>query len=158
MWIAFSKVARYSEPARFFWAERLLDETPRLANPSEAAVRATIQVIQLGVPIARVSPEQPTRLLPVHEFAVAGTNDIALIVHPALPGMPPEPQAQLSDGKAWASVQLLLPRMGQISHPSNARTLAQLQWQVPDGEVYETPLCTVGQVELPIAFPRWRWQ
>lgn len=110
-----------------------------------------------GVPIARVSPEQPTRLLPVHEFAVAGANDIALIVQPALPGMPEEPQAQLSDGQAWASVQLLLPRMGQISHPSNARTLAQLQWHVPDGEVYETPLRTLGKVELPIAFPRWRW-
>jgi cobalt-precorrin 5A hydrolase/precorrin-3B C17-methyltransferase len=33
--------AELGVPARFFWAERLLDETPRLANPSEAAFRAT---------------------------------------------------------------------------------------------------------------------
>ncbi len=121
------------------------------------AVSCTAEAWLNGVPIARVGPSQPTRLVPVHEFAVAGANELALVVQPAPPGMPEEPQVQLSDGQAWASAHLLLPRMGQIAHQSNARTLAQLEWHAPDGEVFETPLRTAGSVELPIAFPRWRW-
>lgn len=121
------------------------------------AVGCTAEAWLNGVPIARVSHAQPTRVLPVHEFAVAGANEITLIVNPAPPGMPQEPQVQLSDGLAWASVQLLLPRVGQIAHPSNARTLSQLEWHAPESDVYETPLKIAGKIELPIAFPRWRW-
>ena len=121
------------------------------------AAGCTAEALLNGVPIVRVSPSQPMRLLPVHEFAVAGANELTLVVQPVPTGMPELPQAQLSDGQAWASLHLLLPRMGQIAHPANARTLAQLDWHAPDGEVYETPLRIDGSVELPIAFPRWRW-
>jgi hypothetical protein len=115
------------------------------------------EVLLNGVPIARVSPAQPLALLPVHEFVMAGDNQLSLVVQPSPSGTFDVSDAQLSDGKAWASVHLLLPRIGQTAHPFNARTLAHLDWRLPADQFYETPLLITKSVQLPIAFPRWRW-
>jgi len=121
------------------------------------AVGCSAEALLNGVPLARVDAARPARTLPVHEFTLAGANALELVVQPALPGAPEVIAPQLSDGKAWAGVRLLLPRVGQVAHPSNARTLAQIDWAAPDGEVYEAPLHLAQTVDLKIAFPRWRW-
>ena len=111
-----------------------------------------------GLPLARAGGAQTVATLPVHEYAMAGQNDLQLLVHPPAPGAadaPPEPR--LSDGQAWASLRLLLPRVGSIAHPASARTVAQLDWAPPADEVYEAPASVRKAVDLPIAFPRWRW-
>jgi hypothetical protein len=121
------------------------------------AVGCSAEALLNGLPLARVDAARPARTLPVHEFTLAGANELELVVQPALPGAPEVIAPQLSDGKAWAGVRLLLPRVGQVAHPSNARTLAQIDWAAPDGELYEAPLHLAQTVELKIAFPRWRW-
>ena len=122
----------------------------------EAAGCAAEAVLN-GIPVARVGAAQNVALLPVHEYTLAGANELELVVEPGPPGAAPAPEPHLSEGQAWASVRLLLPRVGGVAHPSSARTLAQIDWGPPADEVYETPLALRTRVELPIAFPRWRW-
>ncbi len=110
-----------------------------------------------GVPLARTSPARPVALLPVHEYTLAGVNELALVVGPGAPGAPAEGEPHLSDGHAWASLRLLLPRDGGVASAASARTLAQIDWAPPEGEVEEMPLTIARRVELPISFPRWRW-
>lgn len=104
-----------------------------------------------GVPLVRVNAQQTVATVPVHEFTFSGNNDVELVVQPGAP------EPQLADGQTWASLRLLLPRSGSVAHPSSARTLAQIDWAPPADEVYEAPVSLQRSVELPIAFPRWRW-
>lgn len=110
-----------------------------------------------GVPVALTGPGRSTCVMPVHEFATAGGNELTLTIRPTPPGQPDVVEPQLSEGAEWARLHLLLPRIGQTAHPDNARVLAALQWAPADGELFETPLRLSEQVDLPIAFPRWRW-
>jgi hypothetical protein len=110
-----------------------------------------------GIPLARVDALQAVATLPIHEFTLAGTNELELVVEPGAPGAEVAPEPGLSDGKAWASLRLLLPRVGSIAHPASARTLAQIDWAPAADELYEVPLSLRRNVELPISFPRWRW-
>lgn len=123
------------------------------------AVGCHAEAVLNGVPLARVGGGRQLVSLPVHEFTLAGANDLELVVQPAPAGaaaVVPEPQ--LSDGQSWATLRLLLPRVGQVAHPSVARTLAQIDWAPPADEVYETPVSLARSVDLPIAFPAWRWR
>ena len=121
------------------------------------AVGCTAEAVFNGVPLARVGGMQTVVTLPVHEFTLAGANDVELVVQPGPAGAPLAVEPHLSDGKAWASLRLLLPRVGSVAHHSSARTLAQIDWAPPADEVYEAPLSLGKSVELPISFPRWRW-
>jgi hypothetical protein len=104
-----------------------------------------------GVPLLRVGAAQAVATVAVHEFTFHGANEAELVVQPGAA------EPQLSDGQAWASLRLLLPRVGSVAHPASARTLAQIDWAPPADEVYEAPVSIQRSVELPIAFPRWRW-
>ena len=44
-----------------------------------------------------------------------------------------------------------------MAHPGSARSLAQLDWAPAADTVYEAPLALRQAVQLPTAFPRWRW-
>ena len=110
-----------------------------------------------GVPVASVNAQRTVQTVPVHEFAIAGGNEVALVVQPGPIGAPAVAVPQLSEGRAWVRVDLVLPRIAQVAHPDNARSLAHIEWAPPEGELYETPLRLAEQVDLPIAFPRWRW-
>jgi hypothetical protein len=110
-----------------------------------------------GVPLARSLPGAPAVTLPIHEYTLAGRNELELVIAPGPPGQEVPRQPQIADGAAWASLRLLLPRTGQRAHPEFARTLAQLDWAVPAGDVVELPATVRQAVELPIGFPRWRW-
>jgi hypothetical protein len=110
-----------------------------------------------GVPLARTSATRRSVTLPIHEYTLAGGNDLELVIDPPPVGQPAAPHPLLSNGQRGASLRLLLPRVGQLAHPENARTLVQLDWAPVAGEVSEMPLTLRQAVELPIAFPRWRW-
>lgn len=93
----------------------------------------------------------------VHEYALAGSNRLELVVEPDAPvadtAVPPEPAAQAMS----AQLHLLLPRIGAPVDEGQARTLAQLSWQVAAGEPLALPARRTQEAELPIRFPRWRW-
>jgi hypothetical protein len=110
-----------------------------------------------GVPLARSGPAAGAVTVPIHEYTLAGGNELQLVIQPPAPGQEAVPQPLLSDGKRGASLRLLLPRVGQSAHPENARTLAQIDWAPPAGDVTEMPCALRQAVDLPIAFPRWRW-
>lgn len=110
-----------------------------------------------GVPLARTSAAQRAVTVAIHEYTLAGGNELELVIQPPPPGQPAAPEPQLSDGQRGASLRLLLPRVGQLAHPENARTLAQIDWAPLAGEVTEMPHRLRQAVDLPIAFPRWRW-
>jgi hypothetical protein len=125
-----------------------------------------------GVPLLRLaSPAGPpaaagttaanpvVALLPVNEFTLQGLNELTLTVQPAPPGAPDDAPSHsvLAERAGAATLQLLLPRVGQRAHPAHARTLTQLDWAVGAGDAYDAPLVRSQRVELPIGFPRWRW-
>ncbi|MBP6765231.1 MAG: hypothetical protein KA141_09550 [Rubrivivax sp.] len=110
-----------------------------------------------GVPVARTGPGLPVAAVPIHEFTLAGANELELVIQPPPPGQAAAPEPWLSDGQCGASLRLLLPRTGQLAHPENARTLALLEWAPVAGDVSEVPATLRSSVDLPIAFPRWRW-
>lgn len=110
-----------------------------------------------GICLARVDARCGVRTLPVHEFTLAGANQLELVVQPGPPGTPLPVEPRIADGKSVAGLKLMLPRDGQRAHPSHARVLAQIDWGPPQHEIYEAPLRLPVDVELPIDFPRWRW-
>jgi hypothetical protein len=110
-----------------------------------------------GVPLARTPARGGAVTVPIHEYTCSGANQLELVVEPPPPGGVAAPQPLLSNGQRGASLRLLLPRIGQAAHPENARTLAQIDWAPLDGEVTQIPHSIVQAVDLPIAFPRWRW-
>ena len=129
------------------------------------AVGCQAEALFNGVPLGRVGASteadaataQTVLTLPVNEFTLMGSNELELRVFPGAPGAAAPPEPRLSDGRSGASLQLLLPRMAGVAHPANARSLAQIDWALVADEVYEAPLSLRKSVELPIAFPRWRW-
>lgn len=110
-----------------------------------------------GVPLARSGPAAGAVTVTIHEYTLAGGNELELVIQPPSPGQAAAPQPLLSDGQRGASLRLLLPRVGQLAHPENARTLAQIDWAPPSGDVTAVPFTLRATVDLPIAFPRWRW-
>ena len=118
-----------------------------------------------GVPIVRVDAVRPLAVVPVHEYMLAGENRLELVVNPGpaapLPGLPPAPPVppvpHLADGRAHASLRILLPRMGGAADETGARTLAQQVWAPPEGTAFETPLALPLEAMLNVSFQRWRW-
>jgi len=111
-----------------------------------------------GLPVLRLPPGAPPRCLPVHEYLLAGTNRLSLTVGPSpvslehLPGQP-----QLADKGQAAQARLLLLRQGHTPEAQGARELAVLNWAAAEGEAWTAPTQVQQNVELPVAFPRWRW-
>lgn len=110
-----------------------------------------------GVRVAQVDANAPAASIAVHEYALSGVNRLELVVEPDAAAddasVTPEPAAQIMA----AQLHLLLPRMGAAVDEGQARTLAQLSWQVASGEPLVLPVRLTQEAELPIRFPRWRW-
>lgn len=110
------------------------------------------------IPVGRVSPGVGGLSLPVHEYLLDGANEVSLVINPAAPGLKAAPALpRLAEGVVGARLRLLLPRIGQVGSELEARTVAEVVWGVPDGDVYSTPQTLTRAIFLPIKFPRWRW-
>ena len=110
------------------------------------------------IPVGRVGPRGGVLCLPVHEYLLDGSNEISLVIGPAAPGLVKAPKLpQLAEGAVGARLRLMLPRIGQVGSELTARSLAEVVWGVPDGDVYTTPALVTRSVSLPVKFPRWRW-
>jgi hypothetical protein len=116
------------------------------------------EVLLNDIPVGRTAPQGGTLCLPVHEYLLAGSNEICMVIDP-----PSATSARLTtsprvaDGVVGASLRLLLPRLGQLGSDMHARTLVELDWAAADGEVYKVPHLVSVVASLPIKFPRWRW-
>ena len=94
-----------------------------------------------GVPLADIGPGRECATVPVHEFAVAGTNRLELVV------------VQATAGDSRARLRLLLTATG---HPvdamgaADATTLASIYGHPPQAR-------RAVDIALPLRFPRWRW-
>jgi hypothetical protein len=114
-----------------------------------------------GVPLARVNAARQCVIVPIHEYTMAGPNQLDLVIWPR-PAVTPETPAlatepRVADGKRLAQLRILLPRINSMAHEASARTLAQIEWAAPEGEAYEAPLVLSQNFGLPVSFPRWRW-
>lgn len=108
--------------------------------------------------VLRIGPGGGAQSLPVHEYLCEGDNKLELVVDPRPVQAPPGPSLpRLATAAVAASARLLLPRIGQTASELHARTLAELEWSAPEGELYEVPLSVHQGVALPVKFPRWRW-
>lgn len=110
-----------------------------------------------GMPVASLGPRGGRVSLPVHEYTLAGKNQLALAIWPAPPNVSVAPQPRIAIGPTWARARLLLLRQGQGTDDPNVRMLASAEWAVEEGKSYEAPGLHSIDVELPVAFPRWRW-
>jgi hypothetical protein len=110
------------------------------------------------IPLGRVEAAQGTICLPVHEYLLDGENEITLVIDPphALGSMSAN-LPKIAEGAVGASLQLLLPRIGQEASTLVARTVGQVDWAAPDGDLYFVPHVVTQSITLPIKFPRWRW-
>ena len=114
---------------------------------------AEVRLNDIGV--ARTPAAGGALALPVHEYLLEGPNEIVLTVGPVAPGATAGPV--VAGATTGASLRLLLPRVGQAGSEATARTLADIDWVVGEGDVYVPPIALVREVVLPVKFPRWRW-
>lgn len=133
------------------------------------AAGCEVEAVLNGMPVVRVDARGQTSpqmaCVPVHEYTLAGGNRLGAVINPApvaqaepAPGQPaPPPLPNVADGRTWVKLRLLLPRQGQPASENSARTLGQIDWGLPENELFETPLALQQVVELPVTFPRWRW-
>ena len=118
----------------------------------------TAEVLINGIPMGRACASAGSLCLPVHEYLIEGENELTLVIEPGPPGVVRISSAPVvADGVVGATMRLLLPRIGQIGSDALARTVAEIAWAVPDGDVYDAPLAVSRSVALPLKFPRWRW-
>lgn len=110
-----------------------------------------------GLPVVSLPPAGGRACLAVHEYVLAGRNQIALAAGLPPPGVAATPQPRVAVGPTWARARLVLVRAGQGPNDPDARVLSSVEWAVEEGQSYEAPVARSGEVELPVAFPRWRW-
>lgn len=111
-----------------------------------------------GLPVLRAGPDEPHAVVAVNEFTLAGQNRLDLCIWPPAAGAAETPPRTVqANGRAWAHVRLLLPRVGQPVDEASARTLGEIPWAPPAGTPHEAPLWLSLDLSLPLGFPRWRW-
>lgn len=110
-----------------------------------------------GMPVAALGTGGGRATLAVHEYTLAGRNTLALTVSATLPVQVVPSQPRIAIGPTWARARLLLMRQGQSPADPNARVLGAVEWAAAEGKTWESPSMHSRDVELPVAFPRWRW-
>lgn len=110
-----------------------------------------------GMPVASLGVKGGRVSVAVHEYVLAGANQLALSIWPAPPNLAVAPQPRVAIGPTWARARLLLLRQGQGVSDPNARVLAAAEWAAEEGKSFEAPGQHAVDVQLPVAFPRWRW-
>ena len=115
------------------------------------------EVLLNGMPVAALGPLGGRVCIAVHEYTLAGKNQLALVICPAPHGQQAVAQPRVAIGPTWARARLVLIRKGQGTADANARALASVEWGAEEGKSYEAPTIQSVDVDLPVAFPRWRW-
>ncbi len=110
-----------------------------------------------GMPLAALGPAGGSRSLAVHEYTLAGRNQLSLVIAPAPPGTTVPSQPRVAIGATWARARLVLVRHGQSPADPGARELGVVEWATAEGNAYDAPSTQSRDVDLPVNFPRWRW-
>jgi hypothetical protein len=110
-----------------------------------------------GLPVAALGPAGGSASLAIHEYTLAGRNELALVIAPAPPGTSVPSQPRVAIGPTWARARLVLVRQGQSPADPEARVLGVVEWASPEGKAYDAPSTHSRSVDLPVNFPRWRW-
>lgn len=109
------------------------------------------------MPVAALGPGGGSTSLAVHEYTLAGKNQLGIVVAPPPPGSSVPSQPRIAIGPTWARARLILVRRGQSPADPEARALGVVEWAAVEGESYDAPSTHSKDVELPVTFPRWRW-
>ena len=122
-------------------------------------LHCTAEVALNGVPLLRSAGESALATLAVHEYVLSGGNRLQLTIEPDASSPTPRgaPWGARGAPLPQADCRLLLPRMGHPADETRVRTLGELAWAAEAGQRAQLPLELQCDVNLPIAFPRWRW-
>jgi hypothetical protein len=129
----------------------------RLLMLELAAGGCAVEARLNGMPVAALGPGGGSVSLAVHEYTLAGRNQLSIVVAPAPPGTTVPSQPRVAIGPTWARARLVLVGQGRAPADEAARVLGVVEWAVPEGKSFEAPSTHPRDVELPVAFPRWRW-
>jgi hypothetical protein len=129
----------------------------RLLMLELASGGCAVEVHLNGMPLAALGPGGGSTSLAVHEYTLAGRNELTLLVGPAAPGAVAPSQPRVAIGPTWARARLVLVRHGQSPADPEARVLGVSEWATPEGRSYDAPSAHKREVDLPVSFPRWRW-
>ena len=109
-----------------------------------------------GMPVASLGAGGGRATVAVHEYTMSGRNQLALSIGAAAVAQQ-APQPRIATAAVWARARLMLVRQGDSPADERARELAVLDWSAAEGSSYETPALRQSEVDLPVAFQRWRW-
>jgi hypothetical protein len=129
----------------------------RLLMLELAAGGCAVEAQLNGMPLAALGPAGGSISLAVHEYTLAGRNQLSLVIGPAAPGASAPSQPRVAIGPTWARARLVLVRHGQSPADPGARELGVAEWATAEGKAYEAPSTHSRDVDLPVNFPRWRW-
>ena len=129
----------------------------RLLMLELSAGGCSVEAMLNGMPVAAIGPVGGSKSLAVHEYTLAGRNQLSLVISPPPPGVTQPSQPRIAIGPTWARARLVL--VGQGSSPADpgARGLGLVEWATAEGTAYDAPSTHIRDVELPVNFPRWRW-
>ena len=123
-----------------------------------AAGGCSVEAHLNGMPVATLGPGGGSFSLAVHEYTLAGRNQLALLIGPAPVGAAAAAsQPRVAVGPTWARARLVLVRHGQSPADPAARVLGVIEWATAEGKAYDAPSTHSRDVDLPVNFPRWRW-
>ena len=129
----------------------------RLLMLELAACGCAVEAQLNGMPLAALGPAGGSTSLAVHEYTLAGRNQLSLVIGPAAAGAAVPSQPRVAIGPTWARARLVLVRHGQSPADPGARVLGVAEWATAEGKAYDAPSMHSRDVELPVNFPRWRW-
>ncbi len=112
-----------------------------------------VEVVVNGLPLVALPATGGSACLPVHEYVLTGRNALAITVFPS----PGPAQPRVATGPTWARARLVLVRRGHGVADPDARVLASVEWAAKEGQAFDAPAAQERSVDLPVAFPRWRW-
>ena len=121
-----------------------------------------VEVHVNGVPVLSLPAGGGSRAVTVHEFLQNGSNRLSLAIAPlpvaqavVAPDSPAQPR--LAARAAQARARLVLLRQGKSLADEAVRVLAEVAWAVQEGQSFQAPTVLHEELQLPVAFPRWRW-
>ncbi len=121
------------------------------------ATGCAVESLVNGLPVARLGAQGGRIALAVHEYTLARSNRLALVIAPHVGAGTPPSEPRVAVAGMRARLQLALAHQGQAVTDPNARVLATQDWAPAEGDAFEAPLALGFDVDLPLTFPRWRW-